>query len=80
MDLPPKLERDLQLMIYSNRLLWEPWLETAENHDALLESLRKRGFRTLPNSFNPLLENHSWIQKPVMKSFAKKLMLKKKKS
>jgi len=79
MALPTQLHEKLELTIFANRLLWEPWIESAEDYEALMEVLRKRGFRNLPNSVSPLFEQHTWERKPVMKPFAKKLMLRKKK-
>jgi hypothetical protein len=79
MALPVQLHKQLEQTIYMNRFLWEPWIQSAEDYESLMESLRKRGFRNIPNSVSPLFEQQTWDRKPVMKPFFKKTMLRKKK-
>ena len=43
----------LNQIIYDNRMLWEPWVESAETYEDLKDSLRLRGYSNLPMSGQP---------------------------
>lgn len=57
LNLPKHLESEIQKTLYQNRLLWEPWAETAENYTALKTSLQSRGYVNLSiyaNALHPI--------------------------
>lgn len=43
----------IQQVIVDNRLLWEPWVETADSYNELKVSLKNRGYNNLPTSGKP---------------------------
>lgn len=52
--LPLDLERQVEKEIAENRMTYAPWIETAENFQALKLSLRNRGYIGLPARAEPL--------------------------
>jgi hypothetical protein len=44
--------------IHENRMLWEPWIESAKDFQDLKESLRERGYTDLPFR-SPVMHRHS---------------------
>jgi hypothetical protein len=48
MNLSSKLTGNISNTIYTNRMLWEPWVEGADDYKTLRESLRKRGYSNIP--------------------------------
>ena len=52
LSLPLALETRLNQEIETNKMLWEPMVESAENYKELKKALRKRGYKNLP--INPL--------------------------
>lgn len=53
LKLPLELEKELSKTIRENRMLWEVWIEGAENYDSLRESLIARGYRNVPGFHSP---------------------------
>jgi hypothetical protein len=53
LNLPNNLMLQLEKIIYTDRLLWEPWIETFENFDDFRKTLRKRGYLNIPISNRP---------------------------
>jgi hypothetical protein len=43
--LPREMTNRLYQIIYDDRLLWEPWIESAESFDELKSSLKNRGYK-----------------------------------
>ena len=56
MNIPTELGNDIQSTIEKNRMLFEPWVESASNFQELKESLKSRGYKNLPNSSSPIHE------------------------
>ena len=48
LTLPDDLESSITKDVHENRMLWEPWLEGAENYSDLKKSLIKRGYSNIP--------------------------------
>lgn len=42
--------------IYDNRMLWEPWLESASSYEELRSKLRQRGYKNIPMIDSPILD------------------------
>jgi hypothetical protein len=54
LHLPPALEAAVANTAYTNRFLWEVWVESATNFRTLKEKLSKRGYQNLPIQANPI--------------------------
>jgi hypothetical protein len=52
--LPPALEQQIEQKIHEDRMLWEPWLESAESFADLKKSLKDRGYKSLPLCSSPI--------------------------
>lgn len=52
-NLPDQYTQKLSEIIYESRMLWEPWIESAESFDEIKEKIKKRGYKNLPISFSP---------------------------
>ena len=48
LNLPKTWQNKIEKMIYENRMLYEPWIESAESFQDLKERLRDRGHCKLP--------------------------------
>jgi len=53
LSLPKTLESQIQQSISKDDMLWEPWLETADNFNDLKKSLTNRGYTNLPIHDSP---------------------------
>jgi hypothetical protein len=49
LNLPESLRAKIEAEVYSNRMLWELWMESAEDYNVLQKQLTKRGFRNVPH-------------------------------
>jgi len=56
LGLPIDLEQKIGKQIYRDRMLWEPWIESAEDFTELKKMLENRGFTRLPLSSSPMFE------------------------
>jgi len=56
LSLPSTLTDKLDNYIYQERMLWEPWIESATNYPEFVRSLQRRGFSKLPLCAKPLFE------------------------
>ncbi len=45
LGLPREMANRLKQAIHDDRLLWEPWIESAESFDRLKASLKNRGYK-----------------------------------
>ena len=52
LKLSSDMESKISQEIHSNRLLWEAWIETADDFAGLKKSLTARGFSNLPLGFS----------------------------
>lgn len=86
--LPPAMEQQVEQQIYADRMLWEPWLESAESFADLKRKMKDRGYTSLPLCSSPLFaqERESIVSsvgqleyKPTIKAAekGKKTMLRK---
>ena len=54
LSLPLSWRKQIEQIIYENRMLYEPWLETADNFQELKTRLEKKGYTVLSTT-RPLL-------------------------
>lgn len=61
LKLPLVWENQIQQIINDNRMLFEPWIESANSYNELRERLKSRGYLDLPMGANPALNfaNHA---------------------
>ena len=52
LNLPAKLEKQIEKIAYDNRMEWELWIETVDSYESLKKNLYKRGYSDL--STNPI--------------------------
>jgi len=73
------LESKVQNLIYDNRILYEPWIESAKDYNELKDRLKKRGFTNLPMGPNTMLNiNQGNIEKVETSNFKiRKTMIRK---
>ena len=73
------LESNVQNLIYDNRILYEPWIESAKDYNELKDRLKKRGFTNLPMGPNTMLNiNQGNIEKVETSNFKiRKTMIRK---
>lgn len=55
LQLPANVHMAIQKIIHDERMLWEPWIESAESFEALRTSLKKRGLSGLPLHGQPAI-------------------------
>jgi hypothetical protein len=55
LGLPPGWESRISEIVHTHKMMWEPWLETANNYQELRQFLKKRGYRGLPAGGTPIL-------------------------
>jgi hypothetical protein len=82
LNLPQLWETKIEQIIHENRLLYEPWLESATDYNELRDRLKGRGFTGVPMGPNPLL-NMPAAKTPKADTSScqiKRTMLRKKKS
>ena len=56
LNLPKSLETKISATIHQNRLMWEVWIEGAENTAQLRNNLLKRGYKDVPLTGRPLFK------------------------
>lgn len=54
LNLPPKLTKEISETVHDNRMMYEPWIESANSFGDLKQSLKKRGYRNLPLNQSPM--------------------------
>lgn len=64
-QLPQIWERKIAKIIYDNRMLYEPRVESAKTFEELKSRLRNRGFTGLPMGAIPLLDLQAYAKAPV---------------
>jgi hypothetical protein len=52
LGLPEDLAQSISSTVHENRMLWEVWLESADNFNKLREKLIKKGYSNLPIKAN----------------------------
>ena len=56
LNLPSELSSEIEQTINKNRMLFEPWIQSASNYQELKESLKRRGYKNLPITMSPMHE------------------------
>lgn len=64
LKLPQVWERRIEQIIHDNRMLYEPWLESATDFEELKTRLKGRGFTNLPMGATPLLDMAAYAKAP----------------
>ena len=54
LNLPVEIESVIKKCCYDNRMLWEPWIEPADNFSQLKNNLRSRGYSGIPMGGQPI--------------------------
>jgi hypothetical protein len=81
LGLPETWQRRIAQIINDNRMLYEPWIETAADFNELRERLKGRGFTDIQSGATPLLDFKAYKQAPVAETSSCKVsrtMLRKK--
>jgi len=79
LKLPHDWFTKISQIIYDDRMLWEPWIQSADNFENFRESLKKRGYKNVPISGQPEF-TASTIQKTTVNVSGlpgKKIMIRK---
>jgi hypothetical protein len=53
LGLPAGLQESISSAVHNDRMLWEPWVESADNYEELKKSLRERGYSGVPQYSMP---------------------------
>lgn len=53
LNLPLSMQTEITQLIYDERMLWEPWVESADTFDDLHLRLKNRGYTSLPINGQP---------------------------
>jgi hypothetical protein len=64
LKLPQIWEKKIAQIIHENRMLYEPWVQTATNYEELRNNLISRGYREVPVSSSLMLEMKAYVQAP----------------
>ena len=54
LQLSSVLESEIAAIIHENRMMWEPWVESADSYVELRKCLRKRGYTNIALHGTPL--------------------------
>ena len=65
LNLPFKWESEIEKIAHEHRMMWEPWLESAESYQGLRESLKKRGYSALPISPSSIMKYKTFMNVPM---------------
>ena len=63
--IPPELAGPINQIIYDSRMMWEPWIESADSYNDLRASLKMRGYSGVPVSPQPEYSPAA-TQKPIV--------------
>ena len=83
LNLPSHLERQVIKRVHKERMLWELWIDSAEDFTELRESLKRRGYKNLPThgpglSYFSSVATEKEMEKETVKITAKqRIMLRK---
>lgn len=55
LNLPPEIEKNVEKIVYENRMEWELWIETVDTYKELKDKLYKRGYSQVSVSPIPML-------------------------
>lgn len=76
LQLSPYSKAELDRIISEDRMMWEPWIESADSYDLLKSNLKKRGLLKIPLNGKPEVINHAFANTSGLPK--KKSMLRKK--
>lgn len=80
LNLPTNVYNNINSVIFENRMLWEPWVESADSFEAFRKHLDNRGFSGLPLAEKSILNNKFITNKIDLSSLPKrKTMIRKSK-
>ena len=57
LNLPSTIEPNIAKAVNDNRMMWEPWIQSASSYADLRTSLKARGYRNLPTHSMPMHPN-----------------------
>ena len=58
LGLPDKMKSVISKEILENKMLWELWIEGAENYASLRNALKKRRYKNLPSSYSSICQEY----------------------
>ena len=58
LGLPRKMESIIAKEVLENKMLWELWIEGAENYISLRNALKKRRYKNLPTSYSSVCQEY----------------------
>jgi hypothetical protein len=61
LNLPAEKANKVSQIIYDNRMLWEPWIESSSSFDNLRAALKTRGYQNIPMSPQPEISSSNGI-------------------
>lgn len=82
LNLPSTWQRRISQIIHDNRMLYEPWIETAKDFHELRDRLKARGYSDIPTAATPLLDFKAYAAAPIADTSTvevRRTMLRKKK-
>lgn len=59
--LPQSVRNQIEKKVTENKLLWELWIESADNFDDLRTALRNRGYKQIPTSGTPIFNSYQIV-------------------
>lgn len=75
-------EMEINKIINKNSMLYEPWMQTAENYQELKQKLQEKGYTNIPSGEIPLFKTSNYGTLPIANTSSiktKSSMLRKKK-
>ena len=81
LSLPQVWERKIYQIIQDNKMLYEPWIESAKDFEELRGRLEGRGYKNVPMGTNPMLRLEAYSKAPMVDTSScdiQKTMLRKK--
>lgn len=64
LGLPALWENKIKQVINENKMLYEPWIESAKDFEDLKQRLKGRGFTGLPMGLNTILDTPAYGNAP----------------
>lgn len=53
LQIPSEYQAELERTIRDDRMMWEPWIESADSYELLRAKLKKRGYANTPSNGQP---------------------------
>lgn len=64
LNLPQVWEKRIEKIIYDHRMLYEPWIESAENFEEIRSRMIGRGYSNVPMGAGVLLDLAAYAKAP----------------